>query len=33
MAGELGCRYLTRPDNRHAKAGNLNHALAGPMAT
>jgi len=24
---ELGCHYLTRPDNRHAKAGNLNHAL------
>lgn len=22
-----GVRYLTRPDNRHAKAGNLNHAL------
>jgi cellulose synthase (UDP-forming) len=21
-------RYLTRPDNRHAKAGNINHALA-----
>jgi cellulose synthase (UDP-forming) len=28
MAGELGCFYLTRPDNAHAKAGNLNHALA-----
>ena len=28
MAAELGCEYLTRPDNRHAKAGNLNHALA-----
>jgi cellulose synthase (UDP-forming) len=27
LARELGCRYLTRPDNRHAKAGNLNHAL------
>lgn len=27
LAAELGCRYLTRPDNRHAKAGNLNHAL------
>jgi cellulose synthase (UDP-forming) len=25
---KLGCHYLTRPDNRHAKAGNLNHALA-----
>lgn len=28
LAGELGCEYLTRPDNSHAKAGNLNHALA-----
>ncbi|NJP12291.1 MAG: glycosyltransferase [Leptolyngbyaceae cyanobacterium RU_5_1] len=28
MASELGCHYLTRPDNQHAKAGNLNHALA-----
>ena len=27
LARELGCRYLTRPDNSHAKAGNLNHAL------
>ncbi len=27
LAEELGARYLTRPDNRHAKAGNLNHAL------
>jgi cellulose synthase (UDP-forming) len=27
LAAELGCNYLTRPDNRHAKAGNLNHAL------
>lgn len=27
LANELGCAYLTRPDNRHAKAGNLNHAL------
>ncbi len=24
---QKGVRYLTRPDNRHAKAGNLNHAL------
>lgn len=23
-----GARYLTRPDNRHAKAGNLNNGLA-----
>ncbi len=27
LAAELGCEYLTRPDNRHAKAGNLNHAI------
>ncbi|MBR0793939.1 glycosyltransferase [Bradyrhizobium jicamae] len=27
LAQELGCNYLTRPDNRHAKAGNINHAL------
>ncbi|HKS37251.1 MAG TPA: cellulose synthase catalytic subunit, partial [Verrucomicrobiae bacterium] len=27
LAEELGCRYLDRADNRHAKAGNLNHAL------
>jgi cellulose synthase (UDP-forming) len=25
---QLGCRYLARSDNRHAKAGNLNHGLA-----
>jgi len=24
---ELGCDYLTRPDNQHAKAGNWNHAF------
>lgn len=28
LAEELGCEYMTRPDNRHAKAGNLNQALA-----
>jgi cellulose synthase (UDP-forming) len=28
LATSLGCGYITRPDNRHAKAGNLNHALA-----
>lgn len=28
LCERLGCRYLTRPDNRHAKAGNINHALA-----
>ncbi len=28
LAAELGCEYITRPDNRHAKAGNLNHAIA-----
>ena len=27
MARELGCFYLTRSDNLHAKAGNLNSAL------
>ncbi|HET7292927.1 MAG TPA: UDP-forming cellulose synthase catalytic subunit [Vicinamibacteria bacterium] len=27
MARELGAFYLTRPDNAHAKAGNLNRAL------
>ena len=27
LAQELGCHYITRPDNAHAKAGNLNHAL------
>jgi cellulose synthase (UDP-forming) len=28
LALELGCEYMTRSDNRHAKAGNLNQALA-----
>ncbi|MEM7727022.1 MAG: glycosyltransferase, partial [Cyanobacteria bacterium P01_A01_bin.45] len=27
LARELGCEYITRPDNRHAKAGNLNNAI------
>ncbi|MEM9137233.1 MAG: glycosyltransferase [Cyanobacteria bacterium P01_F01_bin.42] len=27
LAAELGCEYITRSDNRHAKAGNLNHAI------
>ncbi len=27
LAEELGARYLARPDNRNAKAGNLNYAL------
>jgi cellulose synthase (UDP-forming) len=27
LADELGCRYLARTENSHAKAGNLNHAL------
>ncbi|MCJ8283341.1 MAG: glycosyltransferase, partial [Rivularia sp. ALOHA_DT_140] len=27
LAQELGCEYITRKDNFHAKAGNLNHAL------
>ncbi|MBV8939847.1 MAG: glycosyltransferase, partial [Alphaproteobacteria bacterium] len=28
MAEELGCGYIARENNTHAKAGNLNHALA-----
>ncbi|MEP7057571.1 MAG: glycosyltransferase [Caldimonas sp.] len=28
LARQLGCDYLARADNAHAKAGNLNHALA-----
>jgi cellulose synthase (UDP-forming) len=27
FANQMGCRYLTRPDHKHAKAGNINHAL------
>jgi cellulose synthase (UDP-forming) len=27
LAAELDARYITRPDNSHAKAGNINHAL------
>lgn len=27
LAAELGCEYITRPNNDHAKAGNLNNAL------
>jgi len=27
LAARLGARYVTRPDNEHAKAGNINHAL------
>ena len=27
LARELGCHYRDRPDNRHAKAGNMNAAL------
>ena len=27
LAQELGCKYLTRPNNDHAKAGNINQAL------
>ena len=27
LAEELGCKYLTRPDSSHAKAGNLNNGL------
>jgi cellulose synthase (UDP-forming) len=28
LAAELGCGYFRRDSNAHAKAGNLNHALA-----
>jgi cellulose synthase (UDP-forming) len=28
LAAELGCEYICRPDNEHAKAGNLNHAIS-----
>ncbi len=27
LAAELGLNYITRPNNAHAKAGNINHAL------
>jgi cellulose synthase (UDP-forming) len=27
LAGEWGAHWVTRPDNSHAKAGNINHAL------
>lgn len=27
LCERLGCQYISRKDNRHAKAGNLNHAL------
>jgi cellulose synthase/poly-beta-1,6-N-acetylglucosamine synthase-like glycosyltransferase/thioredoxin-like negative regulator of GroEL len=27
LAKDLGLNYITRPDNRHFKAGNLNHAI------
>jgi cellulose synthase (UDP-forming) len=27
LATDLGCEYVTRPNNDHAKAGNLNHAI------
>jgi cellulose synthase (UDP-forming) len=32
LAGELGCRYVARQENTHAKAGNLNNALAASKA-
>jgi cellulose synthase (UDP-forming) len=28
LCAQKGCHYLARPDNSHAKAGNINHALA-----
>ncbi|MGZ5871021.1 MAG: glycosyltransferase family 2 protein [Bradyrhizobium sp.] len=27
LCARKGCNYLTRPDNAHAKAGNINHAV------
>src|ERR1700736_472947 len=27
LCAQKGCNYLTRPDNSHAKAGNINHAI------
>ena len=27
LARKLGCKYIVRDDNQHAKAGNINHAL------
>jgi cellulose synthase (UDP-forming) len=27
LCSKKGCRYLTRPDNSHAKAGNINNAI------
>jgi cellulose synthase (UDP-forming) len=27
LCAQKGCSYLTRPDNSHAKAGNINHAI------
>ncbi|MDG2991199.1 glycosyltransferase [Candidatus Synechococcus calcipolaris G9] len=27
LSQKLGCKYITRPNNEHRKAGNLNHAL------
>lgn len=32
LAEALGCEYRTRPNNDHAKAGNLNHAIAHSQA-
>lgn len=28
FAAEAGCGYIIRPDSKHAKAGNLNHAMS-----
>lgn len=28
LAADLGCEYFSRSENRYAKAGNLNHAIA-----
>ena len=28
LASRLGCHYIARPTNEHAKAGNINHAMS-----
>jgi cellulose synthase (UDP-forming) len=33
LCDELGCEYVTRPTNEHAKAGNWNHAFARTAGT
>ena len=33
FAAEVGCGYVTRTDNKHAKAGNINAAFTRPTAS